>query len=81
MVLGEPNARTTIMTTSAASRRPSPIQSIQRQPPKSAILRLRLTRADKAQIRSDAKKLKCAMSTLVLALYQQGRSVLRELAS
>jgi hypothetical protein len=69
------------MTTSGTASRPSPVAPIQRQCPKSAVLRLRLTRADKAQIRKDAKKLGCAMSTLVLALYREGRASCRELAS
>jgi hypothetical protein len=69
------------MTTSGTASRPSPVAPIQRQCPKSAVLRLRLTRADKAQIRKDAKKLGCAMSTLVLALYREGRTALKELAS
>lgn len=69
------------MTTSGTASRPSPVAPIQRQYPKSAVLRLRLTRADKAQIRKDAKKLGCAMSTLVLALYREGRTSIQELAS
>lgn len=69
------------MTTSDAAGSNVPAAPIQRQRSKSAVLRLRLTRADKAQIRKDAKKLGCAMSTLVLALYRQGRLSLQELAS
>lgn len=69
------------MTTSDITPAPSSAAPVLRHQTKSAVLRLRLTRADKSQIRRDAKKLGCAMSTLLLALYRAGRTSFRELAS
>lgn len=75
-----PTARATSMTTSSTPERAFRLASITHHKPKSAVLRIRLTRADKIQIRRDARKLRCAMSALVLALYMEGRASIKELA-